>query len=103
MKEVIVKIVKSKAKNKKYAAIVRNKITGKERKINFGSSINEQYKDSTPLKLYSNLNHLDKQRRKNYFSRFSGGIKTKAAALIREKQKSEGLYNAKILSHIYLW
>ena len=57
---------KAKAKHKKYTAIVRNKITKKERKINFGDNRYENFKDSTPLKLYSSKNHGDKKRRKNY-------------------------------------
>ena len=36
MNETIVRIEQAKAKNKKYSAIVRNKSTKKERKINFG-------------------------------------------------------------------
>ena len=28
-----------------------------------------QFKDKTPLKLYSNLNHNDLQRKKNYYAR----------------------------------
>ena len=38
----------------------------------------------------------------NYYSRHSG-TKKRGEAIKREKHKSKGLYNAKILSHIYLW
>ena len=46
---------------------------------------------------------ITKKRRDNYFSRHSGGIKNKKKALAKEIRKSKGLYNAKILSHKYLW
>tara|TARA_R100000805_G_C3594815_1_gene96139 strand:+ start:773 stop:1075 length:303 start_codon:yes stop_codon:yes gene_type:complete len=100
MEETIVKIVKATAKHKKYSAIVRNKTTKKERKINFGDDRYENFKDSTPLKLYASKNHGDKKRRKNYFMRHSG-VPTKAQAVAKEKAK--GVYTPKLLSHIYLW
>ena len=102
MIEVLVKIEKSKAKHKKYVAIVRNKETKKERKINFGDNRYENFKDSTPLGLYTHKNHGDKKRRDNYFSRHSG-TKNKQEALLKEMKKSGGKFNAKILSHRYLW
>lgn len=34
--------------------------------VQFGDKRYEHYKDSTPLKLYTHLNHLDKERRKRY-------------------------------------
>ena len=37
--------------------------------IQFGSKKYQQFKDTTPLKLYSNLDHNDNKRKKNYFSR----------------------------------
>lgn len=100
MKESIVKIEKSKARYKKYVAIVKNKETQKTRKINFGDSRYEQFKDSTPLKLYASQNHGDKKRRDAYFSRHSG-TKNKQEAITKEK--ASGLYSAKLLAHIYLW
>ena len=100
MQETIVRIERATAKNKKYSAIVKNKSTGKTRKINFGSSTNMQYKDSTPLKAFASKNHLDKKRRKNYFMRFSG-VPTKAEAV--KKEKASGKYTPKLLSHLLLW
>ena len=38
----------------------------------------------------------------NYFNRHSGTKKRKQAIAL-EKKKSKGYYNAKILSHTYLW
>lgn len=102
MEEVIVKIMKSTQKGKKYTAIVRNKKTKKERKISFGAIDYQQFKDSTPLKLYSSKDHGDPKRKKNYFMRHSG-VGTKAKAIKKEKDKSGGKYNARILSHRFLW
>tara|TARA_Y100000817_G_scaffold287304_1_gene255770 strand:+ start:114 stop:446 length:333 start_codon:yes stop_codon:yes gene_type:complete len=102
MKEKIVKFEKSKIKGKKYKVTIKNKKTSKERTLHFGGLGYEQYKDSTPLKLYKNVNHNTKKRRDNYFSRHSG-IKNKKKATLKEIKKSKRLYNAKILSHIYLW
>lgn len=99
MPDRIVKIVKSSAKGKKYAAIIKNP-DGKTRRVNFGDSSMEQYKDSTPLKLYSSKNHLDAKRRKAYFSRHHGGAKTKSVALAQLRGKP---ITAKYLSTKYLW
>ena len=100
MNETIVRIEQAKAKNKKYSAIVRNKSTKKERKINFGDSRYENFNDSTGLGLYTSKNHGDKKRREAYFSRHSG-VKTKKEAL--KKERKSGKYTAKLLSHMYLW
>lgn len=97
MVEKVIKIEKSKAKNKKYRAIVSD--GKKTRIVNFGDVRYQQFKDSTPLKLYSKLDHGDKKRRENYFSRHSG-VKSKSKALAKEKG---GKITAKYLSHFYLW
>ncbi len=60
---------KSHLKNKKYNAILQNKITGHIKKVPFGSVYYQQYKDSTGLKLYSHLDHNDKKRRELYYKR----------------------------------
>ena len=52
----------------------------------FGSSIHQQYKDK--IGYYKKNNHLDKQRRKNYYNRFG------------KRAKFE---SAKFFSHKYLW
>ena len=74
---------KSKVKNKKYTAILPN---GK--RVNFGDKRYQQYEDRTPLKLYSNLDHHDKERRKRYYERHS---------------KDYPKYSADYLSKKYLW
>jgi len=63
--------------NKKYDAILKNKITNKLKLVPFGQKGYEHYKDKTPLKLYSNFNHLDKERKKNYRLRHKGEEKNK--------------------------
>jgi hypothetical protein len=102
LKEKIVRIERPSVKGKKYTAIVKNISTGKERKISYGAIGFSQFKDSTPLKLYSSKDHGDEKRRQNYFSRHSG-VKNKKEAIKKEIKKSKGFYNAKILSHKFLW
>ena len=70
---------------KKYKVIVYTTKDGELKKVktvNFGDQRYEQYKDSTPLKLYTKLNHGDKERRKNYQSR-AGNIRNKDGKLTR--------------------
>tara|TARA_B100000902_G_scaffold262897_1_gene249117 strand:- start:184 stop:885 length:702 start_codon:yes stop_codon:yes gene_type:complete len=102
MNERLLKIIKPTVNNKKYTAIVENIKTNKQRRISFGGLGYEQFKDSTKLKLYTKYNHGDINRRNNYFNRHSG-TPNKNDAINKEIKKSKGLYNAKILSHIYLW
>ena len=101
MKERIIKFEKGPFP-KKYTAHIKHHTTGKTRKIHFGDRRYPQYKDRTPLKLYAKNNHLTRKRMQNYFSRHSGE-KNRKKAIQKEKRKSNGLYNAKILSHEYLW
>ena len=101
MKESIVKIKRGPFP-KKYTAEIKDKKTKKTRKIHFGDRRYQQYKDRTKLKLYSKKNHGTRKRMQNYFSRHSG-TKKRGEAIKKEKRKSNGKYNAKILSHEYLW
>jgi hypothetical protein len=102
MKEKIVDIVKSPIKNKKYRAYVKNKESKSIRHIDFGDNRYEQYKDRTSKSLYKQNDHGNETRRKNYFKRHSG-IPFREKAIHYEKVKSDGHYNAKILSHECLW
>jgi len=63
--------------NKKYDAILKNKLTNKLKLVPFGQKSYEHYKDNTLLKLYSDFDHLDKERRKNYRLRHKGEDKNK--------------------------
>ena len=101
LKDKILEITEG-PRTKKYTALVEDKETKKTRKISFGARDYEQYKDSTPLKLYKNKDHGDAERRRNYFSRHSG-VDNKQQAVAKELRQSGGRLNAKILSHFYLW
>jgi hypothetical protein len=65
---------KSTSRNKKYDALMRNKITNKIKKISFGELPYQHYEDKTDLNLYSHLNHYDKKRRSNYIARHMKNI-----------------------------
>lgn len=81
----LLRIEKSPTKFKKYRADVLLdgvKYTG----IDFGDTRYEHFKDSTPLKLYSHLDHNDIYRLHNYYLRH---------------EKNNGV--ASILSKKYLW
>tara|TARA_A100001015_G_C15038882_1_gene738189 strand:+ start:3513 stop:3845 length:333 start_codon:yes stop_codon:yes gene_type:complete len=103
MKEKILKIEKSKLKQKKYTAYVQDLKNNKIRLIHFGADGYEQFKDSTDKGYYTKNNHGDPRRRRNYFSRHSSGIQTKKEAIIYEIKKNNKYFNSKILSHKYLW
>ena len=102
MKEKLVAIAASPHPAKKYRATIFNPSTGRTRHIDFGASAYQQFKDSTGLGLYTKANHGNPKRRRAYFSRHSG-VTTKSAAIAKERAKSHGIYNAKLLSHEYLW
>ena len=86
------KFEKSKSKNKKYSVV-----TPSGKKINFGDKRYEQFKDTTPLKLYKNLDHGDKKRQKNYCAR-SSKIRDKNNKLTKNNKESPNHY-----SMMYLW
>ena len=102
MLEQIIKFEKSRRLHKKYVAYIQNRKTKKVRLLNFGDNRYQQYKDTTPLKLYRSLNHGSRKRMRNYFNRHSG-TPFRAKAIAREKKNSKNLYTPKLLSHIYLW
>lgn len=54
--------------NKKYRVIVYSK-DGSKKTVQFGDKRYQQYKDKTPLKLYSKKDHGDKDRRARYRAR----------------------------------
>ena len=85
----LIKFERSKVKGKQYAAILENKQTKRQYKVNFGSMM-ENYQDKTGLNLYSQLIHGDKKRRANYKSRHSKDIK-------------EGYYSPGYFALNFLW
>ena len=59
---------KSRTKTKKYDALLRDRRTGQNRRVAFGSRkpLYEQFRDSTGLGLYKHLDHNDKERQRLY-------------------------------------
>ena len=82
---------KSTRQGKKYMVMYN------EKWIHFGDSTMQHFRDSTPLKLYSNLNHNDPQRRTSYLAR-AKGIKDKQGNLTYLDKNSPNQYSVK-----YLW
>ena len=76
-------------KNKKLKVYVDGKW------VHFGDSRMEHYYDKTKL-LNPKLNHLDKDRRKNYLSR-AKGIKDKEGNLTYKNKLSPNHYSVRIL------
>lgn len=74
-----VKFEKAKAENKKYSAILRDSETNRIKTVNFGQLPYQHFKDSTPLKLYSNLDHGDEKRRDSFRARFKKAEKFSAS------------------------
>lgn len=85
----LIEFQKSKTKHKKYDAILMDKKTNKIKRIPFGDNRYEQYRDTTPLKLYKHLDHNDINRRNNYRKRHDGEQKNK--------------YSSGYFSYYYLW
>lgn len=89
---------KSSNPKKKYDVFISAELWNKKRpnsptnrpykKISFGATGYEQFKDNTPLGIYSKLNHLDKNRREKYYKRHG---------------KEAKIFSPKYFSHKYLW
>lgn len=86
----LINFEKSMVKNKKYNAILQNKLNSQIVKIPFGHSSYEQFKDSTGLGLYSNKDHNDPKRRQLYRQRHQKDIK-------------KGYYSPGYMSMTFLW
>lgn len=56
--------------------------------LSFGDNRYAQYKDVTPLKAYSSLDHVDNERRNRYYQRHG---------------KTNDIKSAKWWSHHFLW
>ena len=78
-------------KNKKYM------VKYKGQWIHFGDTRYEHYRDKTPLKLYSYLDHDDHIRQLNYINR-AMGIRDKNGFLTYNNPKSANYYALR-----YLW
>lgn len=77
------KFIISKRKNKKYDVYKNDKYL-----VSFGDKNYQQFRDKTPLKAYSYLDHNDKLRKKRYYQRHG---------------KDAIFESAKWFSHKYLW
>lgn len=82
-------------KGKKYTAHVKK--GSKYKKVHFGNEGSQHYKDQTTLKLYSHLDHGDKERRDNYRARHSK-IKLKDGSLAYKTK-----YTPSWFSWWFLW
>lgn len=81
---------KSKRKNKKYLAALEHKKTGKVVKLHFGDKRYQHFKDSTPLKKFSHLDHKDPERRRRFRQRHKSFLK-------------DGYYSPSYFSYHFLW
>lgn len=85
-----IKFEKSKRKTKKYDALFTNLKTGKIKRLSFGDTNYQHFKDSTGLDLYSHLDHGDKKRQRAYIKRHLKDIKPE-------------MYSPGLLAIRYLW
>ena len=81
---------KSTRKNKKYMVKVDDKW------VHFGDTRYQQFSDKVPLKLYSHLNHNNKERQKKYIAR-AKGIVDKNGNLTWNDKESANYYSVKFL------
>ena len=81
---------KSKNPPSMYAAVLYNIETKRQRLVNFGSRLWNNYSDLTGLNMYPELIHGDKKKKENYRKRHKNDIK-------------EGYYSAGYFSMKYLW
>ena len=82
--------MKSTRKNKKYMVKVDNDW------VHFGDTRYEHFFDKVPLKLYSHLNHGDKERKKRYLAR-AKGIRDKQGKLTANDPKSPNYWSIRWL------
>lgn len=86
----MIEIKKSTHSGKKYMAFYNNKW------IHFGDLNYQHFRDSTPLKLYSFLDHNDEKRRKSYLAR-AMGIKDKQGNLTYNNKNSSNYWSVHFL------
>lgn len=96
MKKILYKIIPPKMKNKKYSVYVKNEKTGKPKLIHFGDLKYFHFKDKTPLKLHSKLDHNDKKRRERYLKR-AKAIKLKNGKFAYLDKNQPAYYSVRFL------
>ena len=84
-----IRFERSKKKSSKYDAIIEDVKTRRKQRVPFGSTLYQQYKDSTGLKLYSHLDHNDLKRRSSY--------------LARHEKTRHKKWSASYFSAVFLW
>jgi len=82
--------IKSNKKGKMYSAILKNKNNGKIKKLDFGDSTMQNYRDITGLNLYPHLIHNDKRRRRLFQARHKGFLK-------------KNMFSPSFFSYYFLW
>jgi len=88
-------------RKKKYDAFIKQK-NGKIKKISFGARGYTQFKDQTGLNYYTNLDHNDIKRRRNFLKRMTNE-KYKKDALRVALNNNNGEISAKYLAIKFLW
>lgn len=68
-KYILIKITKSNNQNKKYDANIMNNITGHISLIPFGTINKRHYRDTTGLKLHTDLDHWNLKLREEYINK----------------------------------
>ena len=69
----LLNIAKSNRRDKKYVAdVLHNGVI--HRNVHFGHPSYQQFRDATPLKLYSYLDHNDTERRRRYHLRHKKNV-----------------------------
>ena len=97
---------KSARKNKKYKVVIYKK-DKKIKTIHFGGIKKDgtpypQFKDSTPLKLYSKYDTNDKERKKLY-SKYDTNDNERRTLYYKRHKKDYGKLSADYFSKKYLW
>jgi hypothetical protein len=79
----------SKRKDKKYNAILQHKTSGRYKKVPFGDTAYQHYKDTTGLGAFSHLDHEDKERRRLY--------------KLRHQKTKDNKFSSSFFAWHYLW
>lgn len=67
------------------------------KKVSFGDKRYQHYKDQTPLKLYSHLDHLDPKRRASYRARHGASVDKNGIKYIDKKYSRLSLSLVKLI------
>lgn len=76
----LLRIDVSNKKHKKYVAVLRNVKTNRLKRVHFGDSRYQHYKDRTRLRHWAHLDHMDRGRLKRFRQRFRNRARKKFSA-----------------------